>query len=259
MRNPDYQEAQGARLYEERRDRDPRGCSAHDGAGRATVWASDLTHGLYRQSMPTTAADSASAPRLLTVVAVALIDADGRVLLAQRPAHKEQGGLWEFPGGKINEGELPEVGADPRAEGRTRHRCALARCLAPLTFASHSLRDVSPADAALHLPQLGGRARSRSKGRSSPGCAKTACATIPCPPPTSRSSRFCRIGFDCVCAVSAACVPRARLRESDIRLIEFLHMPGQPALQIHAYASRYEGASQPKNDAKRFRLLSKSS
>ena len=48
-------------------------------------------------------------PRVLIVVAVALIDADGRVLLQQRPAHKEHGGLWEFPGGKIDEGELPEA------------------------------------------------------------------------------------------------------------------------------------------------------
>ena len=58
--------------------------------------------------MPTTGA-KAGAPRLLTVVAVALIDADGRVLLQQRPAHKEHGGLWEFPGGKLHEGELPEA------------------------------------------------------------------------------------------------------------------------------------------------------
>ena len=45
----------------------------------------------------------------VTVVAVALLDADGRILLGQRPAHKHLGGLWEFPGGKIEPGETPEA------------------------------------------------------------------------------------------------------------------------------------------------------
>lgn len=48
-------------------------------------------------------------PRLLIVVAAALIDADGRVLLSQRPEGKAQAGLWEFPGGKIEPGESPET------------------------------------------------------------------------------------------------------------------------------------------------------
>ncbi len=86
--------------------------------------------------MPTTAADRAQ-PRLVTVVAVALIDADGRVLLQQRPAHKEQGGLWEFPGGKIHEGELPEA-ALIRELKEELGIDVPARCLAPLTFASHT-------------------------------------------------------------------------------------------------------------------------
>ena len=46
--------------------------------------------------------------KLLLVVAAALVDADDRVLIAQRPAHKALGGLWEFPGGKIEPGERPE-------------------------------------------------------------------------------------------------------------------------------------------------------
>ena len=52
--------------------------------------------------------------KLLLVVAVALIDADNRVLVAQRPQGKQLGGLWEFPGGKVDPGERPEAGADSR-------------------------------------------------------------------------------------------------------------------------------------------------
>jgi 8-oxo-dGTP diphosphatase len=88
--------------------------------------------------MPTTGADSpAATPPLVTVVAVALIDADGRVLLAQRPAHKELGGLWEFPGGKIQAGETPEA-ALIRELKEELGISVPARCLAPLTFASHA-------------------------------------------------------------------------------------------------------------------------
>ncbi len=85
--------------------------------------------------MPTTEANAA--PRLLLVVAVALIDADGRVLLAQRPSQKDQGGLWEFPGGKVREGELPEA-ALIRELKEELGIAVPARCLAPLTFASHT-------------------------------------------------------------------------------------------------------------------------
>ena len=48
--------------------------------------------------------------RILTVVAVALVDVDGRVLIAQRPPGKQLAGLWEFPGGKLEPGERPEEG-----------------------------------------------------------------------------------------------------------------------------------------------------
>src|SRR5215218_8875725 len=77
---------------------------------------------------------------LLVVAAVALIDADNRVLIAQRPAGKPMAGLWEFPGGKVESGERPEetlirelkeeLGITVREE-----------CLAPLTFASHAYAD----------------------------------------------------------------------------------------------------------------------
>jgi 8-oxo-dGTP diphosphatase len=78
--------------------------------------------------------------KTVLVAACALVDADGRVLLAQRPAGKPMAGLWEFPGGKIEAGERPEqtlirelkeeLGIVVRED-----------CLAPLTFASHAYPD----------------------------------------------------------------------------------------------------------------------
>ncbi|MEO5373593.1 MAG: (deoxy)nucleoside triphosphate pyrophosphohydrolase [Alphaproteobacteria bacterium] len=77
---------------------------------------------------------------LVVVSAVALLDADDRVLLAQRPPGRSMAGLWEFPGGKLQPGETPEaalireldeeLGIDVRTS-----------CLAPLAFASHSYED----------------------------------------------------------------------------------------------------------------------
>lgn len=78
--------------------------------------------------------------KLVLVAAVALIDPDGRVLLAQRPEGRSMAGLWEFPGGKVETGETPEaclirelheeLGID-----------TWASCLAPLSFASHAYPD----------------------------------------------------------------------------------------------------------------------
>jgi len=71
------------------------------------------------------------------VVAVALIDADNRILLAQRPAGKQLAGLWEFPGGKLDAGERPEAALI--RELREELGIAVKEdCLAPLTFASHA-------------------------------------------------------------------------------------------------------------------------
>lgn len=77
------------------------------------------------------------AKRIVTVVAVALVDADGRVLLAQRPEGKTLAGLWEFPGGKLEAGETPEA-ALIRELREELGIDVKASCLAPLTFASHS-------------------------------------------------------------------------------------------------------------------------
>ena len=80
------------------------------------------------------------AARLLLVAAAALIDVDGRVLIAQRPEGRSLAGLWEFPGGKVDSGETPEaalvrelheeLGIDTRQS-----------CLAPIAFASHGYDD----------------------------------------------------------------------------------------------------------------------
>jgi 8-oxo-dGTP diphosphatase len=78
--------------------------------------------------------------KLVLVVAVALIDADGRVLLAQRPAGKSLAGLWEFPGGKVEQGETPEA-ALIRELQEELGIDTWASCLAPLTFASHAYAD----------------------------------------------------------------------------------------------------------------------
>lgn len=78
--------------------------------------------------------------RLLLVVAVALVDADGRVLLAQRPEGKKLAGLWEFPGGKVEPGERPEETLIRELAEELGVQVE-EPCLAPLTFASHAYRD----------------------------------------------------------------------------------------------------------------------
>ena len=77
---------------------------------------------------------------LVLVVAVALVDADGRVLIAQRPEGKAMAGLWEFPGGKLGANETPEDALirELREELGIEVKAA---CLAPLTFASHAYDD----------------------------------------------------------------------------------------------------------------------
>ncbi len=100
-------------------------------AGKQTI--------LYEITRDDWQAQVAARPVLL-VVAVALVDADGRVLLASRPAGRRMAGLWEFPGGKVGDGETPEA-----ALIRELHEelgiDITESCLAPLTFASHSYDD----------------------------------------------------------------------------------------------------------------------
>lgn len=84
-----------------------------------------------------TTAGTGAPTRLVLVVAVTLVDPDGRVLLAQRPEGKAMAGLWEFPGGKVEPGESPEA-----ALMRELHEElgieTWSSCLAPLSFASHA-------------------------------------------------------------------------------------------------------------------------
>lgn len=78
--------------------------------------------------------------RLLLVAACALVDADGRVLISQRPEGKALAGLWEFPGGKLEPGERPEE----TLIRELREELGIEveePCLAPLTFASYSYED----------------------------------------------------------------------------------------------------------------------
>ena len=78
--------------------------------------------------------------RILLVAAVALIDNDGRVLLAQRPEGKSLAGLWEFPGGKVEPGESPETALIRELHEELGIE-TWQSCLAPLTFASHAYED----------------------------------------------------------------------------------------------------------------------
>lgn len=88
--------------------------------------------------MPTTGAEDARP--VVLVAAVTLIDADGRVLLAQRPQGKPMAGLWEFPGGKVDDGETPEACLIRELKEELGIDVA-ASCLGPFTFASHAYED----------------------------------------------------------------------------------------------------------------------
>ena len=83
---------------------------------------------------------SGGAKPILLVAAVALLDADNRVLLSRRPVGKHMAGLWEFPGGKIHGGETPEA-ALIREMNEELAIDTVESCLAPLTFASHEYED----------------------------------------------------------------------------------------------------------------------
>ncbi|MGB6116919.1 MAG: 8-oxo-dGTP diphosphatase MutT [Mesorhizobium sp.] len=80
---------------------------------------------------------SGEGKKILLVAACALVDADGRVLLSERPEGKQLAGLWEFPGGKVEAGETPEETLVRELQEELGIETKTA-CLAPLTFASHS-------------------------------------------------------------------------------------------------------------------------
>jgi 8-oxo-dGTP diphosphatase len=75
--------------------------------------------------------------KTVLVVACALVDADGRVLIAKRPEGRSMAGLWEFPGGKVEMGETPEAAMIRELEEELSIKVKPA-CLAPFTFASHA-------------------------------------------------------------------------------------------------------------------------
>jgi 8-oxo-dGTP diphosphatase len=81
--------------------------------------------------------DAPTSKPLLLVAACALVDADGRVLITERPPGKKLAGLWEFPGGKVEPGETPEETV-VRELGEELGIETKVACLAPLTFASHA-------------------------------------------------------------------------------------------------------------------------
>lgn len=78
--------------------------------------------------------------KLVLVAACAIIDTDGRVLIAERPAGKSMAGLWEFPGGKVESGERPEQSLIRELKEEL-GIVVKEDCLAPLTFASHNYTD----------------------------------------------------------------------------------------------------------------------
>ena len=123
--------------------------------------------------------------RIVLVSAVALVDPDGRVLLAQRPEGKSMAGLWEFPGGKVEAGESPEVSLIRELDEELGIIVKEA-CLAPLTFASHRYEDFSSPDATLCLPSVGGKHPRAGRAGPQVGPAETACATFRCRRRTNR-------------------------------------------------------------------------
>ena len=79
--------------------------------------------------------------KMVLVAAVALIDSDGRILIARRPEGKKMAGLWEFPGGKVEAGETPEKALIRELEEEL-GIVTKNSCLAPIAFASHSYEDM---------------------------------------------------------------------------------------------------------------------
>ncbi len=97
---------------------------------------------------------------VVLVAAVAMIDPDGRVLLARRPEGKSMAGLWEFPGGKVEAGETPEAALDRELREELGVEICVP-CLAPLSFASHAYDDFHLLMPLYSLRKWDGIARTR--------------------------------------------------------------------------------------------------
>ena len=104
--------------------------------GSGPIWTFEATRDDIFGHTEVAADDSGDKP-LLLVAACALIDTDGRILLARRPEGKKMAGLWEFPGGKLNPGETPEVALIRELKEELGIDVSAA-CLAPFAFASHA-------------------------------------------------------------------------------------------------------------------------
>ena len=111
---------------------------------------------------------------LLLVAACALIDADGRVLLAKRPPGRPLAGLWEFPGGKVEAGETPEAALIRELDEELGIKVC-AEVSGALHLRQSRLRGVSPADAPLRVPQVGGRGDGEAGAGAGLGACETAC------------------------------------------------------------------------------------
>lgn len=118
--------------------------------------------------------------KMVLVSAVALIDRDGRVLLAQRPEGKSMAGLWEFPGGKVEVGESPEA-ALIRELQEELGIDTWESCLAPLTFASHAYDDFHLLMPLFACRKWQGAPQSR-EGQSLAWVRKSALRDYPMPP-----------------------------------------------------------------------------
>ncbi len=104
--------------------------------GIRPVWNFETTRDAIFGQTEAPASETGEKP-LLLVVACALIDIDGRILLARRPEGKKMAGLWEFPGGKLNPGEVPEAALIRELKEELGIDVS-ATCLAPFAFASHA-------------------------------------------------------------------------------------------------------------------------
>lgn len=132
--------------------------------------------------------------KTVLVSAVALIDVDGRILLAQRPEGKSMAGLWEFPGGKVEAGETPEVALIRELEEELGIN-TWESCLAPLTFASHSYDDFHLLMPLFACRKWQGTPRSR-ENQTLKWVRPNALRDYPMPPRTCRSSRSSATGSE---------------------------------------------------------------